>query len=479
MADKKIPCPSVFMFKEDQETIKELAAESEAASADLFGLWSELDKEVVIHLVTRHVEDEQTKTTPKEVKETRTILVKEFGLHHVGRWVAKQNSTQTREEMAEMMRKDRGLLARLQSTPKYVLLVTTSKSYSGSTDGLCPYLVSKTGISTAAGRTTFLNGENVFRKVEKIQRLTGFVFVKQVSGTMTAEESKETARLASNAAHTMTSNNYSGAAVKQTLSLQQNREVEESLTRAQTDLRVFMYKEDMKMMEELVLQYPNFETGGDLFGLWTSDGKAMIHVVLGPGRHCRRTDVSFNQDIPYLQRNGELLTEHYMLCHIGEWHSHHQLRLSEPSIGDNSTVIRNYPAGAQGFILIIANIVSPDKVTLSPYLYTRLSRSKYDQTGQIIPVSGRNQFKQIHVISNVMEMGKETDLHVKRNNAALHQQFLAYRMIKRHSPQDASVTVRKRNEPSEEPMEIETNHDYNQGYKRGVVTETRKKFESK
>lgn len=58
MVDKKILCLFVFMFKEDQEIIKEFVVESEVVSVDLFGLWLEFDKEVVIYLVIRYVEDE-------------------------------------------------------------------------------------------------------------------------------------------------------------------------------------------------------------------------------------------------------------------------------------------------------------------------------------------------------------------------------------------------------------------------------------
>ena len=36
------------------------------------------------------------------------------------------------------------------------------------------------------------------------------------------------------------------------------------------------------MMENLALRYPHLETGGDLFGLWTNEGDAVIHVLLGP-----------------------------------------------------------------------------------------------------------------------------------------------------------------------------------------------------
>ena len=173
------------------------------------------------------------------------------------------------------------------------------------------------------------------------------------------------------------------------------------------DFTVFMFNEDYQMMENLVLEYPHLETGGDLFGLWTSNGDAVLHVVLGPGRNCKRTGVSFFQDIPYLKRNGELLTQDYMLCHIGEWHSHHQLRLFEPSGGDSSTVIRNYPRGTCGFLLIIANIVSPRKVKLSPYLYTEKSTYGFHEMGKIALLPKTNAFNNIKKIKDSREYGRD------------------------------------------------------------------------
>lgn len=174
------------------------------------------------------------------------------------------------------------------------------------------------------------------------------------------------------------------------------------------ELKVYLFQEDFEMMKDLVLRYPNVETGGDLFGLWTSDGDAVLHMVLGPGKNCKRTATSFYQDIPYLQEKGELLTTKYMLCHIGEWHSHHQLHLYEPSHGDSSTVIRHYPHGTCGFLLIIANISSPDPVLLSPYLYTARSQYDFYQKGQLVPLPSRNAFKKATEIARTISEGQET-----------------------------------------------------------------------
>ena len=135
-------------------------------------------------------------------------------------------------------------------------------------------------------------------------------------------------------------------------------------------INVHLFEHDDNRMKELVLRHPAKETGGNLFGLWTDNGEPVLHIVLGPAIGCTRTEVSFYQSIPYLERVGGIVTRDYQLCHIGEWHSHHRLRLSEPSSGDSSTIIRNFPRGTCGFLLIIANIQpSPGTVTLSPYLY--------------------------------------------------------------------------------------------------------------
>jgi len=159
---------------------------------------------------------------------------------------------------------------------------------------------------------------------------------------------------------------------------------------------VHIYEDDYEWMKSLVRLHPAKETGGNLFGLWAGDGEPVLHVVLGPAIGCTRTEVSFYQSIPYLERVGGLLTKDYQLCHIGEWHSHHRLRLSEPSSGDSSTVIRNYPRGTCGFLLIIANILQNGQVSLSPYLYKEGQRN-YEK-GEINKLPGQSPFRLVDVI---------------------------------------------------------------------------------
>ena len=177
-------------------------------------------------------------------------------------------------------------------------------------------------------------------------------------------------------------------------------------TRIAKQFEVHMFQEDVDMMKRLVLLHPAKETGGNLFGLWSDDQEPVLHIVLGPATGCTRTEVSFYQSIPYLQRVGKVLTEQFQLCHIGEWHSHHQLHLSEPSTGDSSTVSRNFPRGTCGFLLIIANIIPNGEVTLSPYLYKE-GLNTYERGGIKLLCKSRSPFKEVEVIRRNIETDED------------------------------------------------------------------------
>lgn len=177
-------------------------------------------------------------------------------------------------------------------------------------------------------------------------------------------------------------------------------------------INVHLFEHDDNRMKDLVLRHPAKETGGNLFGLWTDNGEPVLHIVLGPAIGCTRTEVSFYQSIPYLERVGGIVTRDYQLCHIGEWHSHHRLRLSEPSSGDSSTIIRNFPRGTCGFLLIIANIQpSPGTVTLSPYLY-REGERHYERC-KINLLRGQSPFARLDPIYSHMLQDEDTSSTVQ------------------------------------------------------------------
>ena len=476
MATPNMNRPTVYMFKQDEEIIKQLVAEHKGGdtSGDLFGLWTE-DSEPVIHLVTGHSGMEKksfkrsgTSTTIEDTeKEIRKVLWENYRLPCIGKWQCQRDTDQNRGELEKSIREDKPLW---RKENKFTLIITAHRDNSD----LSPYIVSKKSISTR-GKIEFLQGENLFRKVEEIRKMIGDssmqndgrnesegdVEMKPALGDESDNETRVTTYNDSLEAIPGKSDydSFGGEDRKR-----QSRPLRELTNFAANDLKVYMFEEDIAMVQKLVLLYPDVETGGDLFGLWTTEGDAVLHIVLGPGKNCSRTDVSFNQDIPYLQRNGELLTENYMLGHIGEWHSHHQLRLFKPSHGDSSTVIRHFPKGAvYGFLLIIANIVAPNEVKLSPYLYTENSTFTYSRKGEIVPLQAQNVFKELRDIQDTMNVGKETNEDVR-----LQREHLAR---SRHYEKSVGVGCTRKGKPPKstrsnvyshnlgEPMEVD--HDHN------------------
>ncbi len=118
---------------------------------------------------------------------------------------------------------------------------------------------------------------------------------------------------------------------------------------------VHFYEGEASLTSKWTLQYPNIETGGDLFGLWLNESEVVIQAVLGPGQNCRRTTNSFLQDEQYLNNVAELLIHNEGLCIVGSWRSHHTMNIPEPSRGDSDTVWRYMPTPGR-FLLLIATI---------------------------------------------------------------------------------------------------------------------------
>lgn len=120
--------------------------------------------------------------------------------------------------------------------------------------------------------------------------------------------------------------------------------------------KAIIYRSEIDYISRCILDYPNIETGGQLFGYWTALGVPVVMYVIGPGRNAQHNPTSFIQDQSYLQEVGKELHRIFRLQHIGEWHSHHQLDLAQPSGGDVNTM--QYGVGKPGFprlLLCIGN----------------------------------------------------------------------------------------------------------------------------
>ncbi|HXH20028.1 MAG TPA: hypothetical protein VNJ07_13200 [Chitinophagales bacterium] len=142
--------------------------------------------------------------------------------------------------------------------------------------------------------------------------------------------------------------------------------------------KIIIYESELEFIARCVMDFPHLETGGDFFGLWTKEGYPVIQFVTGPGKKIERTASHFNQDIDYLKESGSILNARYGLEHIGAWHSHHRMKLHEPSPGDVHTMrtaLRG--TGFSRFIISICNIDKHGEVFLNGFLFQRENINNY------------------------------------------------------------------------------------------------------
>lgn len=140
-----------------------------------------------------------------------------------------------------------------------------------------------------------------------------------------------------------------------------------------------IYKSELDYMSRCILDYPKLETGGQLFGYWTSTGTPVVLYAIGPGKNAKHNYTSFFQDMNYLQFVGNELYRKYRLLHIGEWHSHHQLGLAIPSGGDVDTM--RYGVGKPGFsrmLLCIGNCTDT-QTTINPFNFYEKNPREYSR----------------------------------------------------------------------------------------------------
>lgn len=134
--------------------------------------------------------------------------------------------------------------------------------------------------------------------------------------------------------------------------------------------KIIIYQSELDYLSKCILESPDIETGGNIFGLSTPYGIPMIYYVVGPGPNAIHNTTHFRQDFEFLERNADFLVEEHALHHIGSWHSHHSLGLTQPSRGDSiSTLEGMRECGLSSFLLIIGNCRN-GKSSVRPYRYS-------------------------------------------------------------------------------------------------------------
>lgn len=131
-----------------------------------------------------------------------------------------------------------------------------------------------------------------------------------------------------------------------------------------------IYRSEMDYISRCIHDYPNIETGGQLFGFLREDGVAVVCYAIGPGRNANHQSAFFNQDSDYLQNIYNEISLRYGLRYIGEWHSHHQLGLAKPSGHDASTIVHGIQrSNFRHFLLCIGNCDNNYHSTLNAFTF--------------------------------------------------------------------------------------------------------------
>ena len=181
---------------------------------------------------------------------------------------------------------------------------------------------------------------------------------------------------------------------------------------------VHIYEDEASRISKWTLQYPNIETGGDIFGLWLNENEVVIQAVIGPGRNCRRTITSFFQDEQYLNSVGELLIRDKGLCVVGSWRSHHTMNIPEPGRDDEDTVWRHLPTPGR-FVLLIATIemkTEAPKVQMGFNMFESTSEGNKVIPMKLEILQGQSPIRANKAVRSQMLEGSEVtaELHSKR-----------------------------------------------------------------
>lgn len=148
-----------------------------------------------------------------------------------------------------------------------------------------------------------------------------------------------------------------------------------------------IYRSELDYISRCVLDYPDIETGGDLFGFWTNEGIPVVLYAIGPGRNANHQNAFFVQDLNYFVKIAGTVADRYQLSHMGEWHSHHQLGLARPSGHDANTIfngLRDVPL--RRMLLCIANY-RQGRTTVNPYMFHESDMRHFtDASWRVLPL---------------------------------------------------------------------------------------------
>ena len=148
-----------------------------------------------------------------------------------------------------------------------------------------------------------------------------------------------------------------------------------------------IYEDELRVIVAEVLRFPETETGGGLYGLWTHADSAVVMLACRPGPRAERRTTRFVQDPETHMRLERKLWERHGVQCVGLWHSHHRLGLPVLSNGDVDRT-RRYARHTRRelFVEILSYYLEDGRVGLRPYLYRRASEGHCVATEiQVLP----------------------------------------------------------------------------------------------
>lgn len=134
--------------------------------------------------------------------------------------------------------------------------------------------------------------------------------------------------------------------------------------------KALIYASELDYIAKCIQDYPNIETGGQLYGAWTASGAPRVMYAIGPGPRANHQSTFFNQDVEYLETIGAKLKE-YGLQHIGEWHSHHHLGLPHPSGHDAQTMQNGIAQLNLNRLLLCIGSFNDRGIVINPFNFAR------------------------------------------------------------------------------------------------------------
>ena len=152
-----------------------------------------------------------------------------------------------------------------------------------------------------------------------------------------------------------------------------------------------MFKQDEKIIKQLVAEHKGGDTSGDLFGLWTEDSEPVIHLVTGQSGMEKKSFKRSGTSTKIGDTEKEIrkvLFKNYCLPRIGKWQcqsdTDQNRRELEKSIREDKPLWKK----EKKYALIIT--AHQDNSNLSPYI---VSKKSISTSRRLNPASSHSLFR--------------------------------------------------------------------------------------